>query len=197
MAYREKSLQNLAHRLGYQYSEGDAFGLSTKLQGFRLTSQGHDHEISNVLRSRHELLEHDLFVFDYRFDPYTGRGDTHQTVLFVQSQQMGLPELHLQPETLVHKFGELLGWGDIDFVRFPKFSGQYRLTGDDEVFIRHHFNEDVLNFFTLNKGWSLEGIGYYLILYKKGLLLPPDQIQTLFRNGMQVYGLFRQDAPTN
>jgi hypothetical protein len=99
----------------------------------------------------------------------------------------------MQPESLLHKLGELFGFRDIDFVRYPKFSKQYRLTGEDEDFIRRNFREEVLHYFTLNKGWSLEGIGYYFILYKRGLLLPPEETESLYARGMEVYGLLSSE----
>ncbi|CAH1001785.1 hypothetical protein LEM8419_02692 [Neolewinella maritima] len=190
MDYRENSLRNLAAARGYQFTTGDEMGLHAKLRDFRLTAQGGSRTITNVLRKQHGLLEHDVALFDYSYYDYGTRHTSRQTVLFLESQQLGLPVLRLQPETILHKLGELLGMHDIDFVRFPKFSGQYRLTGDDEDYIRHHFTEDVLNYFTLNKGWSLEGIGYYLILYKRGVLLPPEQLDPLYRRGMDIYRLF-------
>ena len=189
MDYRENSLRNLAASRGFQYTAGDEMGLSKKLLDFRLTAQGGSRTITNVLRKQQGLLEYDVALFDYSYHDYAIRHTVRQTVLFLESQQLGLPVLRLQPETILHKLGELFGLHDIDFVRFPKFSGQYRLTGDDEDFIRHHFTEKVLNFFTLNKGWSLEGIGYYMILYKKGVLLPPDQLEALYQRGQQVFRL--------
>ena len=194
MPYREKELRNLAVRRDYTYGETDEHGLSQRLREFRLNSRGHSRTVTNVLRRQHGMLEYDSSVFDFSYREWGDEASkaTHQTVFFLESQQLVLPELRMQPETVVHKLGELFGFGDIDFVRFPKFSSQYRLTGEDEVFIRHHFTDEVLSFFTLNKGWSLEAIGYYVILYKKGFLLPPDQIDALFRKGMRVYELFRE-----
>ena len=194
MDYRERTLRNLAITRGYQYTAGDEQGLTNKLRDFRLTAQGGSRTIAHVLRKQHGLREYDVSLFDYGYLDYATRYRTQQTVLFLESQRLGLPVLRLQPETILHKLGELFGLHDIDFVRFPKFSSQYRLTGEDEDFIRHHFTDEVLNYFTLNKGWSLEGIGYYLILYKKGVLLPPDQLDALYDKGQQVFQLLSSTA---
>ncbi|MBB4080633.1 hypothetical protein GGR28_003268 [Lewinella aquimaris] len=190
MDYRQKSLRNLAARNGYQFLPDDDHGLHRQLEGFRLADRGRNNTISNILRIQQGLLDHDVHIFDYHYTEYASKHPVYQTVLFLQSQRLVLPELCLQPETLVHKLGELFGIHDIDFVRYPKFSKQYRLTGDDEHFIRHHFNDQVLNYFTLNKGWSLEGVGYYLLLYKRGLLLPPEEIEPLYRKALEVSTLF-------
>ncbi|THH40290.1 hypothetical protein [Neolewinella litorea] len=190
MEYRAERLWQLADRLGFTFSKGDEYGLQRWLEDFRLTSRGRDRTIANVLREQQGLHEYDAYLFDFSYREFGAKQSVHQTVFFLHSQRLVLPELCLQPESLLHKMGQLFGWDDIDFVRFPKFSRQYRLTGEDEGYIRHHFTEDVLNYFTLHKGWSVEGIGYYLLVYKKGVLLPPEEVEQLYRRGLEVYALF-------
>ncbi|WP_157974518.1 hypothetical protein [Lewinella sp. IMCC34183] len=190
MYYREERLRQLADRLGFSFSPADDHGLERFLGDFRLATRGARPAISNVLRRQEGLSDADLYLFDYSYYERGSKQTVHQSVCFVHSQRLVLPELCLQPETLLHKLGELFGYTDIDFTRFPKFSKQYRLTGEDEDYIRHHFSDEVLNYFTLNKGWSVEGIGYYLLLYKKGFLLPPDEVEQLYRRGRDVLELF-------
>ncbi|MCP9236087.1 hypothetical protein [Lewinella sp. JB7] len=190
MDYRQQSLRELAARRAYEYCATDERGLHRQLEDFRLANRGRKQAITNVLRIQQGLLDHDVHIFDYSYQEYAHQHTIYQTVLFLQSPRLVLPELRLQPETLLHKLGELFGVHDIDFIRYPKFSKQYRLTGEDEDFIRHHFDDDVLNYFTLHKGWSLEGIGYYMILYKQGILLPPEEIESLYRRGLDVSNLF-------
>ena len=195
MDYREKSLRDFAVRQDMQFTATDDYGLLRRLRGFRLTDRGNSGTITNILRREDTALEYSAYLFDYSYRDWSTKNAiaTRQTALFVESQQLVLPELRLQPETLLHKLGELFGLHDIDFVRFPKFSSQYRLAGDDEDYIRHHFNDEVLNYFTLHKGWSLEGIGYYLVLYKQGMLLPPEELAPLLDRGLEVYRLFREE----
>ena len=190
MQYREKSLRNLADRLGFTFGATDEFGLQRLLADFRLASRGNRPELSNILRRQQGVADYDAYIFDYSYRDFGKKKSVHQSVFFLQSQRLVLPELCMQPETILDKLGELFGREDIDFTRFPKFSNQYRLTGEDEDFIRHHFTEEVLNYFTVNRGWSVEGIGYYLLVYKKGFLLPPEEVSTLFHRGMDVYRLF-------
>ncbi len=192
--YRSRNLVELGRRLGFSFSEVDDFGLLNQINEFKLFGEGSDRKIERVLRHQHGLMDFDIAIFDYSYARWSGANGEydkriHQTVFFIQSQQLGLPEMYLRPETLLHKIGELIGFHDIDFVRFPKFSGQYRLTGDDEEYIRHHFNEDVLNYFTINKGWTVEGLGFYLLVYRKGQLIPGAQIEELYRQGQEVFQL--------
>lgn len=188
---RQKALQKVAYQLELDYQATDAYDLSKQLADFRLFRKGSSKRVYNILRKQEELMAFDVRIFDYRYLRYAGkRMKRHeQTVFFLHSTQLGLPEIWMQPETVLHKIGELLGMDDIDFVRFPKFSSQYRLTGDDDEFVRHHFTDAVLNYFTLEKGWSMEGVGYYLILYKKDRVLSAQEIGRFYQQGMEVFRL--------
>ncbi|MEM9526198.1 MAG: hypothetical protein AAGA31_06285, partial [Bacteroidota bacterium] len=63
--------------------------------------------------------------------------------------------------------------------------------------IRHHFTDEVLNYFTLNKGWHMEGLGFYLLFYRKGTLIPSAQIEDFYRKGQEVYGLLTDKDAQN
>ncbi|MCX8212535.1 MAG: hypothetical protein ACJA0J_002298 [Bdellovibrionota bacterium] len=194
--YRERNMSALADKLGFQFYPEDDYGMEIQLQDFRLFSQGRSKSIDRIMRKQDGLMDLDVAIFDYSYQIWgsSGKDDrVHQTVFFLQSAKLGLPELWLQPETIVHKLGELVGFTDIDFVRFPKFSGNYRLTGGDEEYIRHHFNDEVLNYFTMNKGWSMEGIGFYLLFYRKGTLISSAQIEQFFKRGQEVYKMMTDE----
>lgn len=199
--YRHRDMTALARKLDFSFHETDDFGLLAQLQDFRLFKDGRDKKVERIMRRQDGLMEFDISIFDYSWRRWGGSGNAdkrvYQTVFFLQSAQLGLPELWLKPETLKHKFGELLGFTDIDFVRFPRFSGQYRLTGGDEEYIRHHFTDEVLNYFTINKGWSMEGLGFYLLFYRRGTLIPTDQIEAFYRRGQEIYGLMSDGEAQN
>jgi hypothetical protein len=99
----------------------------------------------------------------------------------------------MQPENFFHKIGQKFGLQDIDFEEYPTFSNQYLLRGQDESLIRSTMSKDMLHFFTLEKYWSLEGMNYYFIFYKRNKILPIDQIQKLHKKGLQVFEML-QDA---
>ena len=189
---RNKTFSNLAAAHGFSFHRSDNYGLASQLQDFQLFRAGRSRSIDRILRKQDGLMEFDISIFDYSYRRWTGSGQqnrVHQTVFFLQSASLSLPELYMKPETLTHKLGELFGFPDIDFVRFPKFSGQYRLTGEDETYIRHHFTDEVLTFFTEHRGWTMEGLGFYLLFYRKGMLVPPAEIEAFYRRGQEVYRL--------
>ena len=117
------------------------------------------------------------YIFDYQYTISTNnsRKTYHQTVLFINSKHLGLPQFSLQPEQVWHR---LTTWmkleKDIDFDSHEDFSKSYLLKGEDEEIIRHVFNPEVLNFFTIHKNWYMEGINYYLIFYSRSERFHPS-----------------------
>ena len=87
----------------------------------------------------------DINVFDYRFTISTGKTSVtkEQTVFFMNSKELGLPDFYMKPEHFLHKIAAFLGFEDIDFEEFPGFSDQYHLKGEDEHYIRAVMGEDV------------------------------------------------------
>lgn len=193
--YRSKQLRKIARQLDLEYQPEDNYDLTEQLGDFRLFRRGGRKRITNVLRHQEDLMSFDIRMFDYRYLKWNGSKmqPYQQTVFYLESTQLGLPELWLQPETLFHKLGELFGRGDIDFVRFPSFSGQYRLTGEDEAYIRHHFTDQLLNYFTVEKGWSLEGVGYFMILYRKERLMAPEHMAAFYKRGLELFRMLKTD----
>ncbi|MCB0561564.1 MAG: hypothetical protein H6573_03375 [Lewinellaceae bacterium] len=197
MSYsRSTQLKNVAYELGMEYAEEDTWGLHTMLKDFKLFSRGRRRGITNMLYRRDGMLQLDVRIFDYRYTIYRNNHARvfKQTVFYVQSKNLGLPQFLMKPENFFHKVGAWLGIEDIDFERYPKFSNQYLLKGDDEDYIRASFSDEVLQFFTIEKDWTMEGLNYYLVLYRKNQLLLPSQIINFYKKGMQLHQLLRAEG---
>jgi hypothetical protein len=194
---RAIQLQNVALQLGMQYQAADKWGVYRLLKDFRLFRRGGRRKITNLLSQREGGLESETFIFDYRYVISSGKSSRvyKQTVFFMHSKQLGLPQFLLQPETFFHKVGQLLGMQDIDFEQYPLFSKQYLLRGEDEDYIRASLPDKALQFFTLEKGWSLEGLNYYLVFYKDNHLMLPSQIMHFYRKGMYLHEILAAEQP--
>ena len=190
---RVKKLSAFSLSLDMAFAERDEFGLIQLMKEFKLFSKGGSKRISNIISRKDIFKEFDVKIFDYQYVISTGNSSQRfrQTVFFVESFQLSLPHFWMQPEGLIHRIGNWFGFQDINFEDFPQFSKQYDLKGKDEERVRNEMNESVLHFFTLQKGWNLEGLNFYMILYRKSKLMPPDQIKTLFESGEKVFDLFR------
>ena len=100
------------------------------------------------------------------------------------------------PEKWYHRVGTYFGMQDIDFVEYPAFSQNYLLRGDDEDYIRHHFNHPALVSFFDNQGfYRLEGMNYLMILYVHNVIMPHKQIMQLVRIGDTIHNHLADKTP--
>ncbi|MEM1319743.1 MAG: hypothetical protein AAGG75_05765 [Bacteroidota bacterium] len=193
---RISNLKKVAYELDLNFTASDEYGLIALLRDFALFRRGHSKKIYNILHQKDEWHQSKLHLFDYKY--VIGGGNNtrvlRQTVFFLQSKQLGLPQFLMKPEHFFHRIGNYLGWKqDIDFAEFPEFSKQYLLQGEDEEMVRYVMTNDMLNFFTVEKDWSLEGINYFLIFYAHNRLLSPKAIIDFYNKGMYLFDLLRQE----
>lgn len=186
-------MRQVAFQLNMEYMPKEEWGLIRQLRDFRLFRRGGRKRIRHLLHQQEPLMQYDLRIFDYQYTVSTGKSSRRyeQTVFFLQSQSLALPECFMRPETFFHRIGEFLGFEDIDFADFPDFSNQYRLTGEDQAYIEDRFTPGVRYFFTIEKGWTLETVGYYLVLYQKNKILHPRAVKYLHQKGLELYRLFQ------
>jgi hypothetical protein len=187
---RGDQLKQVARHLKLDYHPVDQWGIEQQLQDFRLFRRGFKGRFNHVMSYEDGLLESRVHVFDYHYIKVAGKHTKRvpQTVFFLESRKLGLSEFYMRPEYFFHRVGEMLGiTKDIDFEQHLDFSQNYWLTGEDEEFIRHNFKEEILRFFAIEKGWTMEGLGFYLVLYKHGKLLSPTKINEFYHKGMEVY----------
>ncbi len=187
---RTEQLRAAAFELGMDFEEKDEYRMIALLRDFKLFRTGGRKTISNILTKTSSLMEEKINVFDYRYTISTGKSSHtyHQSVFFIQSKQLAMPQMLLKPEHFFHKIGAWLGMQDIDFEEHPEFSDRYLLQGEDEDRIRRTMsNEAVMRFFTVEKNWHLESIGFFLILYQDKKLIMPSHIKTLYGKGMKLY----------
>ncbi len=191
---RAAQLKKVAFELGMEYEPVESYGMQRLLSDFHLCKHGMKKRILNLMQMRDGWQKTDARVFDYYYTVNTGNSSAtfKTTVFFVQSKSLGLPQFLMKPENFFHHIASFLGFEDIDFEEHEQFSEQYYLKGPDESLIRHTFSKDVCRFFTVHKDWSLEGIGYYLIFYKKHKLLDPGQIKSFYRKGMHLLDLLEK-----
>lgn len=195
MSLRSSKIRALASHLDMQYFPTDEWGMNALLRDFRLFKRGRRKVIDNVMRYVDPLLETEINVFDYRYTVSSGKSaKTHkQTVFFIRSKNLALPEFLMRPENIMHQIGEWLNFTqDIDFADFPEFSQQYLLQGEDEDYIRHKMTPQLLRYFTVEKNWTLEGVNYFLVFYQNRKQLEPRQIRTFYKKGMAIFSMLKE-----
>jgi hypothetical protein len=187
---RRNEIRKMADDLDMDFYNSDEYGLVDYLEGFKIFSEGRRKSIKNMLIRVDGTLDLDIRIFDYQF-VVGGGNSTHvfkQTIFYLHSKKLSLPQFLLKPEHFFHKIGHFLGMPqDINFEAFPEFSKQYLLKGENEEEVRATLNDDVLHFFTVEKNWSLEGHNNTLLFYKKGKRQSPETIKDFYNKGLLIY----------
>lgn len=192
---RRHDMRASAEQLGLNFQETDEYGLIGMMRDFELFKRGYGKRISNIISTGKSSIEDpDMRIFDYKYVIGAGNNTRviNQTVFYIHSKKLQLPQLLLKPENFFNRIGIYLGKQDIDFEAFPVFSRQYVVRGDESQ-VRNTLQDDILHYFTVEKNWSLEGLNYLLVLYVKGKRFKPDQIEWFYKKGQEIYQLFAQE----
>lgn len=193
---RRNQLRKVAEDLDMDFYELGKYGLLDYLADYKLFSVGRRKKIENLMINVDKNSGLDIRIFDYRY--VIGGGNStrvfKQTVFYLHSEALLLPQFLLRPEHFFHKVGKFLGMPeDINFEEFPEFSKQYLLKGKEEDAVRSAFNEEVLHFFTIEKNWSLEGRNHTLLFYRKGKRHQTETIKDFHNKGMLIYDMLTNE----
>lgn len=194
---RITEFESCAKSLKWAYKEIDDFGLIKLMLDFKLFKRGTRKKICPLIVIDEGNLEYTC-VFDYTYTISTGKSSTtyRQTVYFRYSKLLALPHFVMVPEKWYHRIGTYFGMQDIDFVEYPAFSHNYLLQGEDEDYIRYHFDHpEMIKFFDNQSFYSLEGMNYLMILYIDNTVLPTDQMKQLVRIGNALHNYLADKTP--
>ena len=164
--------------------------LFERLKPFHLFSKGWSRKIKNLMEGEANKVE--LAIFDYQYTTHGGQHpQTHrQSLLFIRSPKLNLPDFSLRPENVFHKIGSAFGDKDIDFETHPIFSKSYLLRGDNEAAIRGLFKNELLNFIQSQQKISIEGSSDQLIFYRHKNRVKPEEVESFMEEGFQVFDQF-------
>ena len=192
---RTKALAAVAAEMGLPFYESGQANLIGTLNRLQLFSRGRNKKIHNMIYG--DAQDVDVAIFDYRYRTGSGKNSsTHsQTVAYVNSSQLDLPQFALRPERFFDRIGAALGMQDINFESHPVFSGKYVLKGDSESRVREFFDSGVLDYFESRGELCVEGGGPHLIVYRASKRVKPDQVRALLGDGLEVYQQLKNRSP--
>lgn len=190
---RIKSFEKFCFENDMKFFEKDESGLKPLLGIFTIFGKFRSGKITHVCHKRSDDISEQESLFDYTYTVSNGKTSVtyRQTVFFMNSKHLALPEFVLKPEHFGHKLATYLGINDIDFEEYPVFSDKYHLKGDHEAYIRSTFSDSILKFFSKHHGWNCEAANYYLIFYKFNALAHGHEIQNFYDVSKGVYELFK------
>lgn len=116
-----------------------------------------------------------ILLFKYARDK--SRVAEIQTVAAFKSSSGSLPNFILVPEQSQDRIGRLGERVDVIFQSHPGFSAVYKLIGKDEDTLRSLFQPSFLELLEKNPGWTLEGGGGWLAIYRRNKVVPPENIR--------------------
>ena len=187
---RTEQLALISAELKLNFFPKGSTSLFERLKPFHLFSQGWSRKIKNLMEGEANKVE--LAIFDYQYTTHGGQHpQTHrQSLLFIRSPKLNLPDFSLRPENVFHKIGSAFGDKDIDFETHPIFSKSYLLRGDNEAAIRGLFNNKLLNFIQSQQKISIEGSGNQMIFYRHRNRIKPEEVESFMEEGFQVFDQF-------
>lgn len=187
---RSAYFQMLASQLSLKYDFEHDLGLVKQLSDFKLFKFGSSQKITNVIQER--SIDSENYLFDYQYIVSTGKSSVRfdQTVFFVNSKQLSLPQFVQKPETFFTNLMAILGFKDIDFANFPEYSEKYHLEGEYEAVIRFYFSDELLKLLTTQNAFNMEAMNYYFILYHQSKLIDKNELNAFRNLGLMLYNLF-------
>ena len=187
---RTEQLALISAELKLNFFPKGSTSLFERLKPFHLFSKGWSRKIKNLMEGEANKVE--LAIFDYQYTTHGGQHpQTHrQSLLFIRSPKLNLPDFSLRPENVFHKIGSAFGDKDIDFETHPIFSKSYLLRGDNEAVIRGLFNNELLNFIQSQQKISIEGSSDQLIFYRHKNRVKPEEVESFMEKGFQVFDQF-------
>lgn len=191
---RADSLRNLAFDLDMSFSNRDEFQLRKRLGGFQLFQKGHSRTIYNLMIKEDDWLETQYAIFDYKYTQQQGKTAKiyRQTVFFMDSKKLELPEFLMKPEHFLHKIGKYFNLvKDIEFTNHPEFSNKYLIQSEYPDMLKEQTKEGLINMLSIENKWTLEGINYHLIFYEAGRLISIDQIKNFHNKGLAIFEHFK------
>lgn len=115
------------------------------------------------------------------------------------SPDMDLPRFCLRPNSkitlginksdIMLSINKIFEEPSIDFLNYPEFSQEYHLTGDEDG-IRVIFTGHVIEYFMEHRGWSVEGYGQLLLVYRCNQKRDIEDYPVFLAEGFDVFMMF-------
>ena len=173
---RKEAFLEISRMMGFSFSAKGDLNTIEPATRFRLFKRGHSKRLKNVMqRPSGDVNES---VFDYWFTTGGGKSQRvhRQTVYWIQSNRLKLPEFEVHPENIFHKIGQALGSRDLNPEHSPDFSRRYRLRGTEEERVLKLFDPETTSFFERNPGWSAAGCDNHLFVYRAEKRVKPADL---------------------
>ena len=177
--------------MNYEFRKRNKYDFLRLLQEFELCKTHRFKKVRNIISKTDPWKEEEIFIFDYYHALFWTRScfkrkHDYQTVFFVSSKYLELPELIIKPKTNP-KHWNIFKRDEIRFEDYPEFDKKYYVKGNNEVFVKKMVNRFLIHYLTHMEGWTIESLNFLLVIYKQGHLVPPNEFQEFLESCMEIY----------
>ncbi|MCP4650633.1 MAG: hypothetical protein GY853_11215 [PVC group bacterium] len=172
--------RNVLGRLGLVFVNHLREEMFEELKGFKLFNIGYAKKITYVLTGEMEGIS--WKIFDYQYSVKSGRRTATyiQTVAYTEFSGLSLPKFLIEPNSFLHKIGDVFKTNDIKLEAFPVFLKRYTLRGKDEVRIKKLFTPQIVDFFEKrNRAVTIEAEGSKIIIYYLKVKIPLPELKDI------------------
>lgn len=187
---RIQEMQSFAYDIAWDFTEAGDESIVKQLKQFKLFQQGGSKKIKPLLSLQQEFDRYRLFDYQYTISTGKSAHTYRQTVFFLESKMLSLPEFYQKPELFFDKLLRFFGIEDIDFHQHPEYSEKYHLKGEYEQIVRYYFTDDVLKSLTTQNKIYMEGMNYYFLMYHKSKIIPSPALKSFLNFCMLMSKLF-------
>ncbi len=188
---RTEALNAVGEDLGFSFLLTPDEIMHERLRSTELFQRGRGNRSSNYLHRASDDVE--VLIFDHQYTVSSGKNShTHkQSVVAIRSPQLNLPRFVISPEHFFHRIASAVGYQDIDFDQYPKFSKQFLLRGPDEQAIRDKLQNIDLDHLVSFGAISIEANADHFLVYHAGKRSQPGELQTLFQKAFEIFVVFK------
>jgi len=165
LTIRKNAMRHLAHRIGAVFYEKDTAGILDLAGDFHRFRTAYRKSVSNVIALDRHWGK--LYVMDLEFAESRANifNRNRQTICFISSRQLGLPEFRIFPRSLFQKIIGFFSPPNDGITDSERFNRNYQVKTDNESLLKMFIDKDVARYIGGKTGYHLEGVGFYLLIY--------------------------------
>lgn len=155
---RLEGLNELALRLGLNFSAAEDHALPDRFGFLKQLVQGEDRYAANVLAGNYQ--QNEILAFDYHYATYhTDKNGTHKEdhwfSFFILTLPAVFPDLTIRRENFFTKVAEVFGYQDIKF-ESAEFSKAFNVRSPDKKFAYGVCNAKMMEYLLANRDLNIE-----------------------------------------
>jgi hypothetical protein len=156
---RLEALNELALRLGLNFSAAEDYSLAERYGFLKQLARGENRYARNILSGTYQ--NHQVLVFDYHYETHTTDSKGHEQTqdhwfsFFILTLPAVFPDLTIRRENFFTKIAEVFGYQDIKF-ESAEFSKAFCVRSPDKKFAYDVCNSKMMEYLLANRDLSIE-----------------------------------------